>query len=246
MRRIISVSILLVLGILSCSKKQDTIATPDSMVETVTEMEDKGALQGTPVGEKVLIRTSKGNMTVLLYNETPLHQANFLKLVNDGYYDSLLFHRVIKGFMVQGGDPKSKGAKSNDRLGSGNVGYTIPAEFNPSLIHKKGALAAARTNNPKKESSGCQYYIVQGKKSTDAELDRQQLTIQRVNPDFKYTDAQRETYKSIGGTPFLDMNYTVFGEVIEGLDVIDKIALEPTAPGDRPLVDIVMSMQVIK
>ena len=230
MRKLVLLILLIAFGFLGCSKKKASVATQEQ-------------------SQKVLIRTSEGNMTLLLYDETPLHQANFLKLVNDGFYDSLLFHRVIKGFMVQGGDPNSRGANSNTRLGAGGPGYTIPAEFNPKFIHKKGALSAARTggpSNPKRASSGSQYYIVQGKIATDAELDKLESQVQRISPGFTYTAEQREIYKTQGGTPFLDMNYTVYGEVIEGLDVIDKIAAVKTAPGDRPVEDVVMFMQVIK
>ncbi|MBK5283839.1 MAG: peptidylprolyl isomerase, partial [Bacteroidia bacterium] len=176
-----------------------------------------------------------------LYDETPLHRDNFLKLVNEHFFDSLLFHRVIKGFMIQGGDPESKHAASGQMLGNGDVGYTIPAEFSPNLIHKKGALCAARTENPEKRSSGCQFYIVQGKPATDSELDM--FDKHRSQP---YTFTQRNTYKTIGGTPFLDMGYTVFGEVTEGLDVLDKIAAVATQPGDRPTQDVSMKITLIK
>jgi cyclophilin family peptidyl-prolyl cis-trans isomerase len=187
------------------------------------------------------IHTSYGDMVIKLYNETPLHRDNFLKLAQEKFFDSLLFHRVIKGFMIQGGDPLSKNANPTQMLGSGDNGYTIPAEFNSNLIHKKGALAAARTENPKKESSGCQFYIVQGKPMTDAELN-----MMEQRNGIKYTEAQRNAYKTVGGTPFLDMNYTVFGEVISGLDVIDKIAAVQTQPGDRPAQDVRMTVTVVK
>lgn len=190
---------------------------------------------------KVKITTDMGDIVIKLYDKTPLHRDNFIKLVNDHFYDSLLFHRIISGFMIQGGDPKSKTAQPGEMLGSGDVGYTIPAEFDPSLFHKKGALCAARTNNPEKASSGCQFYIVQGKPSSDAELDN--FDMQRP---VKYTSAQRMTYKINGGTPFLDMNYTVFGEVVSGIEVVDLIAAAPKAPGDRPVTDIHMKMEVVK
>jgi len=250
MRRIGIISIALVLGIWGCSSKEDVVSSAALEEETVSVSvsEETSISDEVKRGEKVLIRTTKGNMTVLLYDDTPLHQQNFLKLVNEGFYDSLLFHRVIKQFMVQGGDPNSRGASSSTRLGSGGPGYTIPAEFNPKFIHKKGALAAARTGgpgNPEKKSSGSQYYIVQGKTLTDAELDNMERRVQGVSPGFKYTPEQREIYKILGGTPFLDMDYTVYGEVIEGLNVIDSIAAVKTVPGDRPVEDIVMFMQVI-
>ena len=189
----------------------------------------------------VLISTDYGNMKVKLYNETPQHRDNFLKLVNENFYDSLLFHRVIQNFMIQGGDPDSKNATATKQLGGGSLGYMVPAEFNPKYIHKKGALAAARTNNPEKASSASQFYLVQGKTFTDEELNRfeQQHGI-------KYTPEQRELYKTKGGTPHLDMGYTVFGEVIEGLDVIDKIAAVKTAPGDRPVKDVMMKITLVK
>jgi cyclophilin family peptidyl-prolyl cis-trans isomerase len=189
---------------------------------------------------KVKISTEFGDMLVKLYNKTPKHRDNFIKLVNDHFYDSLLFHRVITSFMIQGGDPKSKYAQPGEMLGNGDVGYTIPAEFDTTLIHKRGALCAARTNNPEKASSGCQFYIVQGKKSSDGELDN--LQMQHGAP---YTSAQRMTYKMNGGTPFLDMNYTVFGEVETGMEVIDEIAAVQKGGGDRPLQDIRMKMEIV-
>jgi peptidyl-prolyl cis-trans isomerase B (cyclophilin B) len=189
---------------------------------------------------RVKISTSFGDMVVKLYNKTPKHRDNFIKLVNDHFYDSLLFHRVINGFMIQGGDPQSKYAPQGQGLGNGDVGYTIPAEFDSTFYHKKGALCAARTNNPEKASSGCQFYIVQGRKSSDGELDNLQL--QR---GINYTPAQRMTYKMNGGTPFLDMNYTVFGEVESGMEVIDKIALSQTDGSNRPVTDVRMRMEVL-
>jgi cyclophilin family peptidyl-prolyl cis-trans isomerase len=200
-------------------------------------------------GTKVRVKTTFGDMIVLLYDETPGHKANFLKLVNEKYYDGLLFHRCIKGFMIQGGDPDSKGAPAEKQLGMGGPGYTVPAEFNPKLIHKKGALAAARQGgpvNPTKASSGSQFYIVQGTTMNDMQISQTQQYVQRAAPGFVYTDAQKEIYRTIGGTAQLDMDYTVFGEVIDGLNVIDIIASQPTKPGDRPVSDVVMSMEVIK
>jgi cyclophilin family peptidyl-prolyl cis-trans isomerase len=163
---------------------------------------------------KFVIHTEFGDMKGILYNETPKHRDNFVKLAKSGFYDGLLFHRVIMGFMIQGGDPTSKTAKAGQRLGGGDPGYTIPAEFNPALKHKRGALAAARTGddvNPTKASSGSQFYIVQPEK----------------------------------GTHFLDMNYTVFGEITDGFDVIDKIASAPKDAGDRPLKDIKMTVKIV-
>jgi peptidyl-prolyl cis-trans isomerase B (cyclophilin B) len=192
----------------------------------------------------VLISTSYGDMKMVLYNETPQHRDNFIKLVQKEFYNGTLFHRVIKDFMIQGGDPESKVAQPGQMLGSGGPGYTVPAEFNSKFIHKKGALSAARQGdgvNPKKASSGSQFYIVQGKKSTKTEL----TNISRRN-GISYTAEQIKAYETIGGTPFLDMNYTVFGEVIEGMDVIDKIAAVVKGRGDRPKEDIKMTMKIVK
>lgn len=189
----------------------------------------------------VEIKTDFGVMKVKLYNATPQHRDNFIKLVQAGFYDSLLFHRVIKGFMIQGGDPLSKNAQPGVMLGNGDVGYTVPAEFVDSIFHKKGALCAARTENPEKASSGCQFYIVQGQAYTP-----EQLNMMEIQRRIKLNDAQKNIYMTLGGTPFLDHNYTVFGEVIEGLDVIDKIAAVQTAPGDRPAQDVRMYMKVVQ
>jgi peptidyl-prolyl cis-trans isomerase B (cyclophilin B) len=195
----------------------------------------------------VEITTDFGTMVAKLYDSTPLHRDNFIKLVEQGFYDSLLFHRVIENFMIQGGDPNSKYATENVQVGSGSApGDRIPAEFKSNLFHKKGALAAARDNNPEKASSNCQFYIVQGKKMTEAELDG--VYKQRVlpsNPNFKYTAAQKEIYTRLGGTPFLDQNYTVFGEVISGLDVIDQIAKVAKGAGDRPLQNVRMKIRLL-
>ncbi len=189
----------------------------------------------------VEIETDFGNMLVLLYDATPQHRDNFIKLVEEGYYDGLLFHRVIQGFMIQGGDPKSKNAKPNEQLGGGGPGYQIPAEFVDSLVHVKGALAAARTNNPEKKSSGSQFYIVQGRKVKERELG-----LVEARQDFNYSSEQKEAYAKLGGAPQLDRAYTVFGMVVEGLEVIDKIAAVKTKPGDRPLKDVKMKMKVIR
>lgn len=198
---------------------------------------------------RIKITTSLGEMIVELYNETPQHRDNFVKLVNDGFYNDLLFHRCIKGFMIQGGDPNSRNAAPGAQLGVGGPGYTIPAEFNAALLHKKGALAAARQGdmvNPTKASSGSQFYFVQGGLLNDAQLDQYQAYIQRKNPSFAFTPEQRNAYKTTGGTPSLDMDYTVFGEVISGLDIIDKINAQPTFPGDRPQTDVKMTMEILK
>ncbi len=197
----------------------------------------------TKTGRKALIKTDYGNMTVLLYDETPKHRDNFIKLVKEGYYNGTLFHRVIRDFMIQGGDPDSKGAAANQPLGRGGPGYTIQAEFHPEYIHKKGALAAARQGdqvNPERRSSGSQFYIVQGKKVTAAELNNIAKRTGAI-----YTPEQIKTYETIGGTPFLDNQYTVFGEVIDGLDVIDKIAAVQTGAMNRPVKDVKMTIEMI-
>lgn len=195
---------------------------------------------------KVLISTELGDIKLVLYNETPKHRDNFIKLVEDGFYDGTLFHRVIEGFMIQGGDPDSKNAKKGAKLGNGGPGYTIPAKFNSNLIHQKGALAAARQPdyvNPNKESSGSQFYIVQGKKFTKPELDQ---FIKDRNLQVTYTEEQYKKYEKVGGTPQLDMLYTVFGELIEGFDVIDKIAAVAKGKADRPKEDIKITMKIVK
>jgi peptidyl-prolyl cis-trans isomerase B (cyclophilin B) len=183
---------------------------------------------------KVLIHTDLGDIKVALYNDTPKHRDNFIKLANQGFYNGSPFHRVIKGFMVQGGGAPAGLPEMSDR---------IPAEFVPAHIHKKGALAAARMGdqvNPKKESSGSQFYIVQG-----AIVSAEQLNQFDQKRAVKYTAEQRTTYTTLGGTPFLDGDYTVFGEVTEGLDVIDKIAAVQTAAGDKPVKEIKMTVKVL-
>ena len=232
---------------------------------------------------KVVIVTDYGDIELELYDKTPLHRDNFIKLAKDGFYDGVLFHRVIKGFMIQGGDPESKNANLGEPLGNGGPGYTIPAEFVPGYIHQRGALAAARLPdhvNPEKASSGSQFYIVQGKKYTDAELDRVEVLFanqnarqmfvqyvkeeeeamrkakQTVRPDsaqmraarrasaylsanpYHMKPEDREVYKTIGGAPHLDGEYTVFGMVIKGMDVVEKIAEVETEDNDRPKVDV--------
>jgi len=181
---------------------------------------------------------------VKLYNETPLHRDNFLKLAAEGFYNGLLFHRVINEFMIQGGDPDSRNAKQGQQLGNGGPGYTIPAEILPGLFHKKGVLAAARLGdnmNPRKESSGSQFYIVQGKAFTNEELD-----FFESRTGVKYTAAQRAAYTTLGGTPHLDGGYTVFGEVTEGLEVVDKIAKVAVDGNSRPLKDMKMNIRLIE
>lgn len=192
----------------------------------------------------VIISTDLGEMKAVLYNETPLHKENFIKLAKEGYFDGCLFHRVIDGFMIQGGDPDSKTAKPGQMLGQGGPGYTIPAEFKQELIHKKGALAAARMAdqvNPQKASSGSQFYIAQGKSYTENELN---MLSSRMGKAFN--KQQMEAYTTVGGVPFLDYEYTVFGEIVEGLEVIDKIAAVEKDRRDRPVQDIKMTIKVVE
>jgi len=197
----------------------------------------------TQCGEKetyVLIETNMGSMKVLLYNSTPKHRDNFVELAEKGFYNDLLFHRVIKDFMVQGGDPESKDAPVSKMLGQGGPGYQIDAEI--GALHYKGALSAARLPdgaNPEKKSSGSQFFIVQGYQVQDQELDQ---WAQRKG--LTYTPEQKKIYRELGGYPFLDGDYTVFGEVIDGLDVIDKISATQTGPGDRPVQDIKMQVKI--
>lgn len=247
----------------------------------------KSVLYETDVENRKIVEmvTNYGTLTMELYNETPLHRDNFLKLVNEKVYDSLLFHRVIENFMIQGGDPDSRRATAEDVLGDGDLGYTIEPEFHPDLFHKKGALATAREDGPSRVSSASQFYIAQGKIHNDSLLDRAQSRINKMlarhytinDPAYKplyeafqkaikeenmnqyrklndsidlvaesYNDferytippSHREVYKTIGGTPHLDQNYTVFGQVIEGLDVLDSIAGTPTGEMDRPISEV--------
>lgn len=253
MRVRISLFIAALLFVVSCKEKpnkkeenQDTSIQTEENATTPTEEETATENTDDSTVQKVKLTTEYGDMIIKLYNETPQHRDNFIKLVEKGFYDDLLFHRVIEGFMIQGGDPESKGASSDKMLGNGGPGYTIPAEFSSKLIHKKGALAAARMGdqmNPAKESSGSQFYIVQGNIYPPAGL--QQLSQQtRVG----YTQEQVNTYATVGGTPQLDMQYTVFGEVVEGLDVIDKIAAQPVNQqfGNRPIKDIKFKIELVE
>lgn len=191
----------------------------------------------------VVIETTKGTIKIEVFNDVPQHAANFLKLAKEGFYDSLLFHRVIPSFMIQGGDPDSKRAMNGQMLGNGDAGYKVPAEFMlPKYYHKKGALAAARDNNPEKASSGCQFYIVVGKTFTDADLDN---TEKRTG--IKYSEQARKDYKTIGGTPHLDGAYTVYGQVVEGQEIVDAISLVPKNASDRPNEDVrILSVKIKK
>ncbi|MCU0419619.1 MAG: peptidylprolyl isomerase [Cyclobacteriaceae bacterium] len=257
-----------------------------------------GCAQKKDMDYLITISTDHGDMVAVLYDQTPKHKANFVKLANEGFYDDLLFHRVINGFMIQGGDPESRGAAAEKRLGNGGPGYNVEAEFVPGLFHEKGALSAARLGdeaNPAKASSGSQFYIVQGKTYGADELSQLETNIaygkknlalrevlykpenkalldqviekqhandvtwlnqfflssdsviKKQNPGyvpFAFTPQQKETYQTVGGTPHLDSDYTVFGKVIKGLDVLDKIASLPTQVGDRPVTDVKMQVTV--
>ncbi len=196
-----------------------------------------------PKNQYVRIKTSYGECIIRLYNETPKHRDNFIKLTKQGFYNGTLFHRVIQDFMIQGGDPDSKKAKPGQALGEGDVGYTVESEFRDSLFHKKGVLAAARDDNPKKASSGCQFYLVEGKRFTDEQLDK---LIETRMKGRKIPPAQREWYKSVGGVPHLDQNYTVYGEIVSGLDMVDRIAAVKKDEKNRPLQDVAMTVSLLR
>ena len=220
-----------VIVLTSCSspkkvKTKSASGTPETVEKTTQN-------QNTQAMTKVLLKTTFGDITIALYDDTPQHRDNFRKLVNEKFYDGVLFHRIIQGFMIQGGDPDSKTAKAGQRLGSGDVGYTIPAEFVPTHYHKRGAVCAARKGdpvNPQKASSGCQFYIVDG---TVYDNDKLNMIAQRTGKTF--TPEQVQAYTTVGGAPFLDGDYTVFGEVTEGLEIVDKIAAVKTGRGDVPV-----------
>ncbi|MFZ4799007.1 MAG: peptidylprolyl isomerase [Bacteroidia bacterium] len=271
-------------------------ATAQKPVKTKSKVKPKPV---KPLNEYVLISTNFGNMVFTLYDETPLHRDNFKKLIKSNYYDDLLFHRIIRDYMIQGGDPNSRNADSNTALGNGGPEYTIPAEINPNIIHSRGALAAARTGdniNPKKESSGSQFYIVQGKKVDKKELEEimnaknyqrkqevfnnivtkdtavanrlnliqqsqgkeavQQYVMKQLGPvideaykkkEYIYNGTQIDTYKEYGGTPFLDMDYTVFGQMVAGFDVLEKISILYNNPQtNRPFQDVKMKIRIVK
>ncbi len=194
--------------------------------------------------KKVSIETNYGKIIVKLYNETPVHRDNFLKLVKDGFYDGLLFHRVIKNFMIQGGDPDSKNAKPGTFLGDGSPGYDLPAEIIPKYFHKHGALAAARlgdAQNPTRRSSGSQFYIVEGKKYTKEQLEAFEKSFYT-----KLSEPQIKAYTTVGGTPNLDAQYTVFGEVVKGMEVVLKIASVKKDKNDRPVKDAkILKMKIL-
>jgi len=218
-------------AITAASKTQPTVKDKPKATLAIPKTEET----------RVKITTDSGIIVIRLYDQTPLHRDNFIKLVDNHFYDSLLFHRVIAGFMIQGGDPESKSAVPNQLLGKGDIGYTIPAEFDSTLFHKKGALAAARTLNAQKASSGCQFYIVQGKKMTDQELS----AIENLKGLY-FSPTKRKAYTELGGTPKLDMDYTVFGEVETGMEVVDRIARSQKNELNRPNTDIRMKMERIK
>lgn len=200
------------------------------------------AFAARPKHTFVKIETEKGECIVMLYNITPKHRDNFIRLCKERYFNGTLFHRVISGFMIQGGDPESKNAAPGQALGSGGPEYRIDAEFRPGLFHKKGALAAARDNNPEKASSGSQFYIVQGTIFNDARLD--ELEKHRLGK--KIPAAHRNIYKTIGGAPHLDQSYTVFGEIVTGIEMVDRIAAVKTDMADRPADDISMKITLLK
>ena len=203
------------------------------------------AIAVKPKYQYVKIATDKGIVIIKLYNETPLHRDNFIKVAKQGLYNGTLFHRVIKEFMIQGGDLDSKNAHPDSTLGSGGLKYTVPAEFRDNLFHKKGVLAAARegdSSNPSKASSSTQFYIVQGKIHTDSTLN----AIEEKRLKFKIPEWQRQAYKTIGGSPHLDRNYTAYGEVVKGLEMVDTIANEPTGKANRPKTDVKMTVTILK
>ncbi len=241
MKRILFGIFLLLTIVANAQVKKTTVAAKKSATQTTVQ-------KSVASKEKLVeITTEYGVMIARLYDSTPKHRDNFIKLVQQKFYDSLLFHRVIKNFMIQGGDPTSKNADDAAMLGAGSApGERVPAEFKPYAFHKKGALAAAGDGNPEKASSNCQFYIVHGNKVDTTQLKQQyEPNIQQNNPKFKYSKQQKEIYQRIGGYPFLDQNYTVFGEVISGLNVIDKIAAVQTKPGDRPLKNVVMKIRLL-
>ena len=292
--RISIVLALLFTVVISCTDSAPENEQQDQEVAT-TEVKE-AEVRPVPEGNDYLvtIKTDFGDMQAILYDETPKHKENFLKLTREGFYDGLLFHRVIKDFMIQGGDPNSRESAPDQRLGIGGPGYTVPAEFVPSLFHVKGALSAARQSdqvNPEKASSGSQFYIVQGKVTPRADLegldkakvaqtfrifmrnqpehplaieykevvdnnpedemairDKVFSTTERLSEAtgvvFQMPEERIAAYSTVGGTPFLDDQYTVFGRVIAGLDVIDKIAATETGRADRPTVDLRMRISV--
>ncbi len=297
MKKLILVSSLILLSVFLQAQVKTPAKKPVSKPKTAAPTPKHTTVKRpAPAKEQMVeITTNFGVIVVKLYNETPLHRDNFVKLVKEGFYDSLLFHRVINTFMIQGGDPNSKQADSTATLGNGDVGYKIPGEFNKDLFHKRGALAAARDNNPERASSGCQFYIVHGRKFNQQELEQilnsrnmnnkqgilyscyQRDTVQAaiyqiqqsgdkerlreymanlqkiVDAMYKeqFPDAEKVNldqmgvYMNEGGAPHLDGSYTVFGEVVSGMEVVDKIASQKTGTADRPLENIRMKMRLL-
>jgi peptidyl-prolyl cis-trans isomerase B (cyclophilin B) len=295
---------LIVLLLVACGVSAETEKFTENLQKGSQKVEEIENPQKKSI--KISVKTSHGDVVIALYNETPKHKENFIKLVNENFYDSTLFHRVIKDFMIQGGDPNSRGAAAGVALGEGGPGYTIDAEIKPNLYHKKGALCAARQGdnvNPEKRSSGSQFYVVTGKTYQKEELEQMEIQQNRQKENglmqafiqapenaaymarlqeaqamgkeaakraeaeaainilaeeikplalagfvpFKFTEEQLKDYSTIGGTPFLDNAYTVFGEVMSGMEIVNKIGKTATAPGDRPLEDVVvLSMEIIK
>ena len=242
MMRLLSFAVLISL-LISCSSSKNYYR-PLTKAEAADVKAAKKIWGRKTDAYRVLIITDNGNMVVRLYNETPLHRDNFVSKVKAGFYDSLMFHRVIKNFMIQGGDPESKYAKAGQALGSGSApGDRIPAEIHTSdlgLYHKKGVLAAARDNNPEKASSNCQFYIAQGLVFTEKGLDSA-----AQKRGYKVSAQQRQLYTTVGGIPHLDGNYTVYGELESGFEVLEKIAATKTATADRPVQDIRMYMFIV-
>ena len=235
--------VLSIIALASCSSPKKVKTEEASATEAANEQTTLN--NNTDKMTQVLLKTTFGDITIALYDETPKHKENFLKLVNENYYDGVLFHRIIQGFMIQGGDPDSKNAKPGQMLGAGDIGYTIPAEFVKGRFHKRGAVAAAREGdqvNPQKASSGCQFYIVDGKV-----YDNEKMNMISQRTGITFTPEQVEAYSTIGGAPWLDDNYTVFGEVVSGMDVVDKIAAQQKDGNDRPLEDIkIISTKIVK
>lgn len=235
--------VLSIIALASCSSPKKVKTEEASATEAANEQTTLN--NNTDKMTQVLLKTTFGDITIALYDETPKHKENFLKLVNENYYDGVLFHRIIQGFMIQGGDPDSKNAKPGQMLGAGDIGYTIPAEFVKGRFHKRGAVAAAREGdqvNPQKASSGCQFYIVDGKV-----YDNEKINMISQRTGLTFTPEQVEAYSTIGGAPWLDDNYTVFGEVVSGMDVVDKIAAQQKDGNDRPLEDIkIISTKIVK
>jgi cyclophilin family peptidyl-prolyl cis-trans isomerase len=242
--RVVLCCVVTALLLAACSPRNKTAETAPRAVPAVAGLpETREPYRPDSSATCVELTTPFGTMKVELYCNTGLHKENFLKLVREGFLEGLLFHRVVSGFMIQGGDPNSRNAGPQARLGAGGPGYTLPAEFDDHYVHVKGALCAARLGdeaNPEKESSGSQFYLVQGRPVTAEQLDHYERT-----KGIAYSARQRQEYLTLGGTPQLDREYTVFGRVYEGLEVIDKIAEQAVNAESRPLKNVTMSWKVI-